>query len=178
MIYYLQGNSLEQVTTDISKNLLYQNMNDTRNYAVTFVYPDGNIDQVLRTPNLRFHFTAIKNLCNKSSSLAKIINKKDANEREHFELDIKLVKNNVLVLYYVPSNYDLDEEYGIMYLPENLNEIQKRFVKEKLPFLKAYPNFALGIYNSLLEEIDPISEFDLEGAINYLETIVREYELK
>mgnify|MGYP001625262960 CR=1 FL=1 len=177
MIYYLQGSSLEQITTDISKNLRYQNMQDTRNYAITFVYPDGNIDQVLRTPNLRYHYTAIKDLYNKSTNLSKFINKKDTDELDHFDLDTKLVKNDVLVLYYAPSNYDLDNEYGAMYLPENPNDFQKKFIKEKLVFLKSYPNFVLGIYNSTLEKIDSIAEFDLESAMDYLEKFVNELKL-
>ena len=98
MLYYLHGKTLVQIPSNVVAATLYPDKNDLRNYAITYVYPNGEIEQVLRTANLRFHVQAIQELHRTSKYLSLLLSKKESQEREHYASDEKLVKENILTV--------------------------------------------------------------------------------
>ena len=174
MTYYLRGTTLEDLPSGVVPDLVYPDINDLRNYAIIYTYPNGDTEQILRTSNLRFHIQAFKLLYSKSKYFPLFLSKKDVKEREHVEMDEKLVQNGVMVLYYIPPNFDVEEEYGLLYLPENPTDIQKDFIRKKMLYFEAYPDFAIGQYDSSLEAILEICSFDKEEALRLLKQMVFE----
>ena len=172
MIYYLHGTVLERIPSGVVPDLLYPDINDSRNYAIIYVYPNGDTEQILRSSNLLFHVQAFKLLYSKSKYFPLFLTKKDVKEREHFDMDEKLAKNGVMTLYYIPPNFDVEDEYGILYLPENPTDLQKDFLREKMLYFHAYPDFVIGQYNSLTDSILEICSFDKEEALKILNQII------
>ena len=173
MLYYLHGKTLEQIPSNVLPETLYPDKNDLRNYAITYVYPNGEIEQVLRTANLRFHVQAIQELHRTSKYLSLLLSKKESQEREHYASDEKLVKENILTIYYVPPYLDvnLEEQYGLFYLPEKLKNHQKSFLINTMKYIEVFPDLVIGQYNSATQNVESVSEFDKEEGIKLLRKI-------
>lgn len=178
MVYYLHGKTLEEIPSTVLPETLYPDLHDLRNYAVTYVYPNGEVEQVLRTVNLRFHVQAIQELHQKSKYLPLFISKKDSREREHYASDEKLVKENILIIYYVPSYSDLnlEEQYGLFYLPEKLTANQETFLSAEMNYIAAFPDLVIGQYNSSTNNVESICEFDKEEGLKILKEFVLKEE--
>ena len=170
MVYYLHGKTLEEIPSTVLPETLYPDLHDLRNYAITYVYPNGEVEQVLRTVNLRFHVQAIQELHQKSKYLPLFISKKDSQEREHYASDEKLVKENILTIYYVPSykDFEYEEQYGLFYLPEILSVSQRIFLKMNLKYIEVFPDLVIGQYNSLTDNVESVCEFDKEKGLTLL----------
>lgn len=61
MVYYLHGKTLEEIPSTVLPETLYPDLHDLRNYAITYVYPNGEVEQVLRTVNYDSMYKLFKN---------------------------------------------------------------------------------------------------------------------
>ena len=178
MVYYLHGKTLEEIPSTVLPETLYPDLHDLRNYAITYVYPNGEVEQVLRTVNLRFHTQAIQGLHQKSKLLSLFLSKKESQEREHYASDEELVKANILAIYYVPPYLDvnLEEQYGLFYLPEKLTNDQESFLINKKMYIEAFPDLVIGQYNSSTRNVESRCEFDKEKGLKILKELVLKEE--
>ena len=170
--------TLEEIPSTVSPDTLYTDLHDLRNYAITYVYPNGEVEQVLRTVNLRFHTQAIQGLHQKSKLLSLFLSKKESQEREHYASDEELVKANILAIYYVPPYLDvnLEEQYGLFYLPEKLTANQETFLSAEMNYIEAFPDLVIGQYNSSTNNVESICEFDKEEGLKILKEFVLKEE--
>lgn len=174
MMYYLRGKTLEKILSSVLPETIYPDEYDLRNYAITYVYPNGDTDQVLRTVNLLFHIQAIHELHEKSKSLSIFLSKKDSQEQKHYMSDEKLVKENIMAIYYIPSypDTDFESQYGLFYLPEKLSINQEKFLSVEMKYIEAFPDLVLAQYSSLTGIVESRSEFDKKEGIKFLKSLV------
>lgn len=178
MIYYLQNKTLMEITNDIKNNLPYQNMADPRNFAIIYIHANGITEKILRTPNLEYHYMAIKALSKISKPLSFLVNKEDITDPIHYDLDVKLAKEGTLAIYYSPPSFEMEENYGLIYIPEDPTDFQKQFLRNNIPFFEVYPNLYVARYNSLIEGVEQINEQSKEKGIIYLKEISSEPSFK
>lgn len=160
MIYFLNDKD-DLKTFEHSKfaNLVYQDLQDVRNYAFLYVYPNNKIDSVIRTRNLAGHYYAIQPLLKISSDLKEYYHNFFEDDVAHFDLDTNICQNGVLTIYYCTADLTDEEAFGYINVPEHLTVFQKDFLRKHRYFFERYEEILINQYNSNTTELESLNEF-------------------
>ena len=160
MIYYLKKkDTLETIESYNSSYLPYPNIHDLRNYAFLYIYPNQQIDAVIRTVNLVSHIYAILPLLKNSSHLKALKSYINVDDPTHFDLDIDLVKSGVLTIYYSTSHLQDELSFGYINIPSSLTDFQKNFLIEHRIFFESYEEVLINQYCDEKETLVELNEF-------------------
>lgn len=171
MFYYLKNvNKLEACKTVEPHTLAIPNIHDLRNYAFLYIYPNNEMDIVLRTPNLAGHYYAINPLIKMSSSLKNYLEGFLDDDVTHYNFDATLVANGVLQIYYSTSNLDDEEAFGYINIPAAPTSFQKDFLRNARAYLAVYEDILVCQYNQEKQDLVSLNEL---GDGNFLEVLDR-----
>ena len=74
------------------------------------------------------------------------------------------------------SDLNLEEQYGLFYLPEKLTANQETFLSAEMNYIAAFPDLVIGQYNSSTNNVESICEFDKEEGLKILKEFVLKEE--
>lgn len=170
MFYFLKGkNSLGTLKSPNIEMLVYPNIQDLRNYAFLYIYPNGEIDGVIRTGNLAGHFYAIEPLLKISPNLKSFYQSfKETDDVTHYNLDENLAAHGVLEIYYSTSDLSDEEAFGYINMPSQLTDFQKNFLINHRAYFAVYEDLLVCQYNEDMQGLDSLNEL---GDGNFLEII-------
>ena len=160
-IYYLKEDQELTDVNDEAPSCLYNDLDDVMNYAVIFVYENGEEEKVLRTPSSTSHVLILKKLFLKSKKLKKLQLEKQLNELEHIRADIILTKKNIMSLYYYCSTPEYHNMHiGYLNVPLYLTDKQKWFLKDRLGYFEQYDFLTINQYIKDTQELKDLTEQD------------------
>lgn len=170
MFYFLKSEhrlgSFEIPNPDM---LVNPNIHDLRNYAFLYIYPNGEIDGVLRTGNLAGHFYAIEPLLQVSPNLKSFYQAfKENDDVTHYNLDESLAAHGVLEIYYSTADLSDDEAFGYINMPAQLTDFQKDFLINHRVYFAVYEDLLICRYNEETRCLDSLNEL---GEGNFLEIL-------
>ncbi len=158
-IYYLNDDNKLTEAQDEEASILINDPMDVINYAVSFIYENGDIEQVLRNANSKSHALLLKKLYEKSKKLKKYLLEKQIDELEHARADINLAKKNVMGLYYYFSMSAYHNMHiGYLNIPKNLTDKQKLFLNDRLSYFEQYDFLEINQYNKNTQTLDELTE--------------------
>ena len=131
---------------------------DLRNFAFSYVYENGEVEQVLRTLDLKQHILGIQKLYLKSKKLKHYVSSKQIQAVDHYPTDVFLAKKRVLSIYcFNSSTRDSSIQIGYLNAPCCLTDSQKQFLEERLKYFSLFDIFDVGQYNSEVKKMNDLT---------------------
>ncbi|MCI8575301.1 MAG: hypothetical protein HFI09_02415 [Bacilli bacterium] len=146
-------------------SLVYQNIQDLRNYAFLYVYQNGDIDAVIRTSNLREHHQALMPLSQKDSSPLKSFAPLLIDDITHYDFDEAVTLQGTLQIYYSISDLSDQDAFGFINAPATLSDLQKQFIRDHLPYFQVYQEILI---NQIDETTHHLKELNFMGDGSFL----------
>jgi len=154
MIYYrCNKKRLEEFQNKQDRDLfIYPNKDDLRNYAFTIIYENGinEVEQVIRTSDLKNHYLATKLLYKKSKYLSKFVSYQEASSPilNNF-MESLSEKGNSILLNMVP--FTSEELGGVLFLSKG--DYSKSFLSSHLDSLLKFNDMSIYLCNGQNEII-------------------------
>ena len=158
MIYYFTEEQGLEKAHDSYEHFLYFDPLDLRNFAFSYVYENGEVEQVLRTLDLKQHILGIQKLYLKSKKLKHYVSSKQIQVVDHYPTDVFLAKKRVLSIYcFNSSTRDSSIQIGYLNAPCCLTDSQKQFLEERLKYFSLFDIFDVGQYNSEVKKMNDLT---------------------
>ena len=152
MIYFLN----EEKQLDLQKE---ENSYNITSFAISCVYDDGLVEQVLRSDYFTRHNLALQKLYLKSRRLKKYFPSSLLNSVTHESVDSILTKKKVLLLYYYCSiAKESDIIAGYLCAPTTLSPQQKEFLKKEITSFQTYDFLAINQFDYNTHSLKDLTE--------------------
>lgn len=157
MIYYYQSkNVLQSFDSNQIDSLVYPDIQDLRNYAFLYIYPDNEIEAVIRTANLTEHYMALMPLSKKSNHLNKF-SKILTDDVTHYEFDEVASKEGILQIYYSTSDLQDTDAFGYINLPSRPTDFQKQFIRNHLLYFEIYQEILINQFDETFGSLQELN---------------------
>ena len=152
--YYPSKNVLVPINSNQTDILAIPDIHDLRNYAFLYIYPNHEIEGVIRTRNLSEHYYALLPLSKMSTHLQSFESFL-LDDITHYQFDEELCKTGTLQIYYSTSDLSDEDAFGYINMPSVLTDFQKSFISNHLSYFEIYQDILINQYenhsNSLTE---------------------------
>ena len=168
-----EKDKLENIEVEKKEDLLLLDHKNPKNYVVSCIYPNGMMEQVLRSKDLESHAESLKKLLLASKYLKKYMKESQIEGYHHLNADISLAENKIMSLFYYCSN---EEEHGFVagYLnvPYHLTKMQKNFLQERFCYFEMYDFLSINQYITKIRSFEELTMKD-ENFMRVLRKLVQ-----
>ena len=173
MIFYYQSkNILRNLDLQATNALVYPDIQDLRNYAFLYIYPNNDFEGVIRTQNLTEHYYALLPLTKQSKYLHQFKSALQGDEL-HFYFDELVVKSGTLQIYYSTSNLSDDDAFGYINVPSVLTDFQKQFIQQHIPYFKSYQEILINQFDENQNHLIELNSFGDQTFITFSRSSIK-----